>query len=165
MPVQFLIDWIKRALDRRLLVVVVPQKEEIMDWVRQAIGQIKEPVDWLTLAASDNLPPSFQAHLAAVMNKLALDGRLGSFDPPEQNEGLEDWIVSLINWAADWRVDRVLVIDNYTIIVAAEIHRAIALLIDFLPPHLHVILITQGEPPLPLGHWRVRRQVAEINLM
>jgi LuxR family maltose regulon positive regulatory protein len=54
------------------------------------------------------------------------------------------------------------VLDDYHTIDAPAIHQALALLIDYLPPHLHVMITTRVDPPLPLARWRARGALSEL---
>jgi LuxR family maltose regulon positive regulatory protein len=58
--------------------------------------------------------------------------------------------------------DFVLVLDDYYCIKSEGIHEALAYLIDYAPPNMHVILATRTEPPLPLAQWRARGQLLEL---
>jgi LuxR family maltose regulon positive regulatory protein len=49
---------------------------------------------------------------------------------------------------AEWVV---LALDDYQLITAPAIHRSITYLVDHLPPHLHLVLATRADPPLPLA--------------
>jgi len=39
-----------------------------------------------------------------------------------------------------------------------------SLLLDYLPPNMHLILVSQREPPLPIPRLRVRAQMREMRL-
>ncbi|HEX8510889.1 MAG TPA: LuxR C-terminal-related transcriptional regulator, partial [Propionibacteriaceae bacterium] len=56
----------------------------------------------------------------------------------------------------------VLVLDDYHAIGAAEVHEAMAFLLDHLPDHLHLVMATRSDPPLPLARLRGRRQLTEV---
>src|SRR5260370_1407536 len=58
--------------------------------------------------------------------------------------------------------DFVLVLDDYHVITAAPIHRALTYLVEHLPPQMHVILATRSDPPLPLARLRARGQLTEL---
>ena len=70
----------------------------------------------------------------------------------------------LINDLADLSEDIVLVLDDYHVITTPDIHEALAFLLDYLPPVLHLVILTRADPP-PLTLWSVmdeavlRRQV------
>ena len=55
-----------------------------------------------------------------------------------------------------------LVLEDYHVITAQPIHEALTFLIDHLPAHLHLIITTRADPPLPLARWRARDQLSEI---
>ncbi|MBX0330934.1 LuxR C-terminal-related transcriptional regulator [Oscillochloris sp. ZM17-4] len=56
----------------------------------------------------------------------------------------------------------VLVLDDYQFIEAAAIHEALALLIERLPPQLHLMITARADPPLPLARLRARGLVTEL---
>jgi len=56
----------------------------------------------------------------------------------------------------------VLVLDDYHLIEARPIHEALTFLLDHQPPHMHLILATRADPPLPLARLRARGQLAEL---
>ena len=56
----------------------------------------------------------------------------------------------------------VLVIDDYHVIEEPEGHEIAALLLDRLPPHFHLLIATQADPPFPLGRLRVDGRLTEI---
>ena len=55
-----------------------------------------------------------------------------------------------------------LVLDDYHVIIAPDIHEALRFFLDHLPTTLHVIIATRVDPPLPLARWRVRDQLTEL---
>ena len=56
----------------------------------------------------------------------------------------------------------VLVLDDYHLITAPAIRRAIAFLLDHLPASMHLVLISRADPPLPLARLRAHGQLVEI---
>ena len=57
----------------------------------------------------------------------------------------------------------VLVIDDYHLIESAEVHEAVGMLLEYLPPTLEIAISTRTEPPLSLARFRGRGQLAEIS--
>src|SRR6266849_1844738 len=55
-----------------------------------------------------------------------------------------------------------LVLDDYNVIEAPPIHRALTFLLEHLPPQMHLIIATRADPPLPLPRLRVRGQLTEL---
>jgi LuxR family maltose regulon positive regulatory protein len=56
----------------------------------------------------------------------------------------------------------VLVLDDYHAIDAPAIHQSLAALVDYLPPHLHLVITTRVDPPLHLARWRARGLLVEL---
>jgi LuxR family maltose regulon positive regulatory protein len=56
----------------------------------------------------------------------------------------------------------VLVLDDYHSIGAPEVHEAVAFLLEYLPDHLHLVMATRSDPPLPLARLRSRGQLTEL---
>lgn len=128
-----------------------------------ADGNIKR-VAWFSLDEDDGEIVRFFSYIIASIRTLEPDSfqsaesslKTGSPDP-------RDIVTSLIN---DWMEcdfeDIVLVLDDYHYVTTQPIHESIAYLIDHLPHNLHLVIISRVDPPLPLGRWRVRGQLAEI---
>ena len=55
-----------------------------------------------------------------------------------------------------------LVLDDYHVIGAHEIHGGMGFLLEHLPPRLHVVIASRADPPLPLARLRARGELAEI---
>ena len=47
--------------------------------------------------------------------------------------------------------DFALILDDYHVITGAAIHKALAYLLDHLPPKMHLVLLTRSDPLLPLA--------------
>jgi LuxR family maltose regulon positive regulatory protein len=56
----------------------------------------------------------------------------------------------------------VLVLDDYHVIDALPIHAALTFLLENLPPHLHLVIASRADPPLPLARFRVRGMLTEV---
>ena len=82
--------------------------------------------------------------------------------PPQQLPPLEPILTVWINGLADLPYEVVLALDDYHLITASVIHRSVTYLIDHLPPHLHLVLTTRADPPLPLARLRARGHLTEI---
>ena len=81
----------------------------------------------------DASPPSTEAALAALLNDLG---------------GLPE--------------DLLLVLDDYHLVEAADVHEGMTFLLEHQPPQLHVVLATRTDPPLPLARMRARGQLSEV---
>ena len=68
----------------------------------------------------------------------------------------------MINDIAGDEHEIVLVLDDYHVIDAQPIHEAIAFLLEHLPPHLHLVIASRADPPLPLARLRARGELTEL---
>ncbi len=55
-------------------------------------------------------------------------------------------------------------LDDYHAIEAPSIHTSLGFLLEHLPPHLHLILSSRSDPPLPLAGLRARGQLADLRM-
>src|SRR5205807_3242885 len=58
--------------------------------------------------------------------------------------------------------DFALVLDDYHVITAEPLHRALTALVEHSSPQLHLVLVTRADPPLPLARLRARGQLIEV---
>src|SRR5229473_3282638 len=71
-------------------------------------------------------------------------------------------LTSIINELAALSRDTALILDDYHLIREQAIHDSLQFLLDHLPPCLHLLLASRGDPQLPLARLRARGQVVEI---
>ena len=76
---------------------------------------------------------------------------------PSSFQGL---VTALINdLAAD---QALLVLDDYHLIGAPQVHESLAFLVEHRPAGITVVLASRSDPPLPLARLRARGQLTEI---
>jgi len=124
---------------------------------------------WLSLDTGDNDLARFLVYLAAALGH----GELGSQAPtllrPSQTPSAESFLIALINdlaASADQPGEQqplLLVLDDYHLIQTRSVHDALAFLLEHQPPHVHLVIITRTEPPLPLARFRGRGQVLTLS--
>ena len=119
---------------------------------------------WLSLDPSDNQAASFWPYVIAALqtvvpgvgaNSLSL---LQAPQPPP----IETVFATLVNELSALTNDLVLVLDDYHVIDAHDIHDGMAFLLEHLPPQIHVVITTRADPPLPLARLRARGELVEI---
>ena|SRR5215213_591813 len=122
-------------------------------------------VAWLALDDADNQLNLFLAYLIAALETLhprigaeawaLLRGRAAR--PPTQTI-----LTLLLNALAKSAGELILTLDDYHTITLPAIHEAIAFLLDRMPSHMHIIITTRADPPLPLARLRACGQLAEV---
>ena len=75
---------------------------------------------------------------------------------------IESILATLVNELSATSTPVVLVLDDYHLIDAQEIHEGVAFLLEHLPPHVHVVIATRADPGFPLARLRARGELAEI---
>ena len=116
---------------------------------------------WLALDAGDNDPAVFWAYLLAAVRSTDPAGELDPGGAGEATLGT-DAVASLVNDLAARPDEVVLVLDDYHVVVAPEIHEAVAFLVEHLPPNAHLVLASRSDPPLPLARLRARGDLLEV---
>ena len=146
-------------------------------------------VAWLSLDKEDDQPIRFLTYLVAALQQV--DGNIGqgvqSLLTGSGRLPIEMLVTTLINDVAtafesplssgeDLALEGgaacsgqggagrrlVLVLDDYQVIDAPDIHGAVAFLLDHLPQGMHLVIVTREDPPLPLSRWRARGLMTEI---
>jgi LuxR family maltose regulon positive regulatory protein len=81
---------------------------------------------------------------------------------PRRDEWIQVPLTALINDITASATALTLVLDDYHLISSPVVHQMLQFLLEHLPPHMHVVVGTREDPPLPLPLWRARGQVTEI---
>lgn len=133
----------------------------LSDWARESGTH----VGWLTLEESDNDLAQFLGHLVAAVRRACprVDAEiLKQFHTPRK-AATAQLLASLINDLANSDCRQLsLILDDYHLINAQEIHDAVTFLIDHLPASMHLVIATRADPPLPIARLRGRQQLIEI---
>jgi LuxR family maltose regulon positive regulatory protein len=122
-------------------------------------------VAWVALDRADNDPIRFWSYVIGALDRLqpgigaGAFGLLQSPQPP-----LESILVALLNSLGTWQANVALVLDDYHLIDTPAIHQALAFLLDHQPPHMHLVLISRADPPLPLSRLRARGELTELRV-
>ena len=123
------------------------------------------PVAWLSLDEGDNDPARFWRHVAAALERArpGIGGRVGPLLGPPPPQSFEGLVTALLNELAERPAQQaLLVLDDYHLIGAPQVHAAVQFLLDHLPPGLRLVLATRSDPPLRLGRLRARGELTEL---
>jgi LuxR family maltose regulon positive regulatory protein len=121
---------------------------------------------WLSLDDGDNDLARLLTNLVAALRGAGLDvdGAAAASLPGSSAAAALTALVNDIAGAGErtpqgrW----ILVLDDYHVIEAPEVHEAVTFLLDHLPGHLHLLIATRSDPPLPLSRLRTRGQLTEV---
>lgn len=130
----------------------------LAQWLGHLPGDME--AGWLSLDEGDNSLPRFLAYLFAIIPGLSVDFAAQLESNPAISA--EQGVAFLVEQVAEIESNLILVLDDYHVITAPEIHEALKLLIDHLPPNLRLVIAGRVEPPLPLARLRARGQLVEV---
>jgi LuxR family maltose regulon positive regulatory protein len=123
---------------------------------------------WLSLDAGDNDPARFLGYLIAALQAglPTIEGQVGesalALLRSPQLPPLEAVLSPLINDLCSLPGQVVIVLDDYYLVDAPDVHRAVAFLLDHLPSQIHLLIASRADPPLPLARWRSRGELVEV---
>jgi LuxR family maltose regulon positive regulatory protein len=138
----------------------------LTEWLaaRPAAPADEQLAAWLSLDRGDNDPASFWAYVIAALRTVASgvgESALALLDAP-QPPPIETVLTTLLNDLGAIAGEILLVLDDYHVIDAREVHDGMAFLLDHLHPRLHVVIASRIDPSLPLARLRARGELAEI---
>jgi len=124
---------------------------------------------WLSLDDQDDEPSRFWTYLIAALQTVHADLgqealRLLQTPRPTPPQAALSPLVNQIAALAPTpsTTNVVLVLDDYHLIAAPQIHEGIAFLLEHQPHNLHLVISTRADPPLPVFRLRARGQLTEL---
>lgn len=160
-----LVKLLQQGRERGLTLISAPAGFGKTILLAQWLAQSPMPVAWLSLEAQDNDPTRFLSSLIAALQTVDLHlgatalALLQTGEPLSPETVMTVLVNDLMYYA---REDIALVLDDYHVIEASPIHRALTTLVEHLPTRLHLIIATRADPPLPLSRLRARGHILEV---
>ncbi len=149
-----LYDRLDAGMESRLTVVSAPAgfgKTALLSTWRASRVQEGWPVGWLSLDESDGDARRFWTYVIAAFQRVRPgvgEQALTLLDTPRTP--IESILSSLINDVAEVSQDLILVLDDYHLVQAQSIHRAVGFLLEHAPLQMHLVVSGRTDPPLPL---------------
>ena len=132
----------------------------LADWARRG----EHPAAWLSLDAGDNDPARFWRHAVAALDRAwpGIGDRVAPLLGPPAPSSFEGLLTALINELASR--EALLVLDDYHVISAQQVHESLAFLLEHRPAGTRVVLASRSDPPLALARLRARGQLTEVRM-
>ena len=118
---------------------------------------------WLSLDQRDNDPALFWTYVIAALQTAipAVGARALSLVGSAQSS-MEAILATLLNDLGGIVQQVVLVLDDYHVIEANDVHQGMAYLLGHLPPQVRLVIASRTDPPWPLASLRARGELVEI---
>ncbi len=156
-----LVELLSGALEARLVLLSAPpgfgKTTTLIDWL--AASDFRS--SWISLDEADNDPVRFLRYLWAGVAKLATDGAIPTPEGAPATDALEV-VEALATLLAERSEPSVMVLDDYHLITAPPVQRAVRHLLERLPPQAHLVIATRADPALPLARLRARGELLEV---
>ena len=139
----------------------------LSDWLAELDQrQGNTGVGWLSLDDGDNDLTRFMAHLVAALQTAELEVETAVLESVSTASAAEA-LTPLVNDLArageqEPGTQWIVVLDDYHVIGASEVHETVTFLLDHLPDQLHLVMATRSDPPMPLARLRSRGQLTEL---
>jgi LuxR family transcriptional regulator, maltose regulon positive regulatory protein len=163
-----LIKELQTTAGRKLTLISAPAgfgKTTLLgEWIARLHCDSGGPFAWVSLDQSDNDLTRFLSYLIAALRIADVEigeGVAASLRSPEPPR-VEAVVGTVVNELAAVAAEVVVVFDDYHTIDEEDVHRAVAFLLEHLPPNVHLVISSRTKPPLPLARLRARGQLAEL---
>ncbi|HKF37906.1 MAG TPA: AAA family ATPase, partial [Ktedonobacteraceae bacterium] len=163
-----LLTHLDQGMQARLILVSAPAGSGKTTLLTQWLAESKMAAAWLSLEPADNEPVRFLSALIAALQQLhpqigttalALLHTPPPSPPPTPELVLEQLVPDLFQHLPK---DVAFILDDYHVITADALHRAMASLVEHAPPQLHLVIATRTDPALPLARLRARGELCEV---
>ena len=119
---------------------------------------------WLTLDPGDNDLACFISYLVAALQQIQSSLGRGTLAALQNVRATSPHVLAtlLINDLSMLVDPSILILEDYHTISTQSIQDFMSYLIDHQPQQMHLVIISRGDPPLPLARLRARGQLTEI---
>lgn len=154
------------ALSRKITLVIAPlgygKTTSVFEW----LDSNEIPSAWFSLDVNDNNPIIFWKYIYAALDKVLPGIKNESDYEMSSLELLEAHVQinTLINRLADIEEDFVLVIDDLHLIENQVIYNGLAYLIQYMPPQMHMMLLSRKEVEMDLLRDEFKSQILRIGI-
>jgi len=157
-----------RSLQCKLSIVIAPpgfgKSISVSDWLRNTSDPVR--TGWLSLDKGENDPHRFWSYVIASLEKHfpGIGHKALSLLQSTIAVSIEHMIILFINDLYDLKEQVVLVLDDYHLIESEEVHRSLLFFLERMPDQVCLCIISRSTPPLPLGVFRAKGQLNELDI-
>jgi len=161
-----LIERMDQGLEYKVILVSTPAGYGKTSLLSHWASRCRLPVAWVSLDEGENDLVRFLSYLIAAVGKVipGTDEQLAPLLRGQKISTLDQVLADLINVVERAEKSFVLVLDDYHLIQEPAVHNAFIFLLEHFSPHVHLVIATRADPPLPLARLRARSQLTELRL-
>jgi LuxR family transcriptional regulator, maltose regulon positive regulatory protein len=155
---------LNRGAESTLTLVSAPAGFGKTTLLTEWLDQSKSSAAWVSLDQTDNHAISFWSYFVAALQTVEPHIGANAIEilQSAQPAPIEAVLTLLLNELSAGSNGIVLVLDDYHVIDARDVHDGMAFLLDHRPPRLHIVIASRAEPPLPLARLRARGELVEV---
>ena len=147
-----------RDAQRPVLLIAAPagygKSTLVAQWIDQGHAG---PVAWLQLDPSDNDPARLWADLTAALERIGcpVDDNVAEFVAMNSTAIATHLIPRVIEALVSFGRPLTIVLADCHVVRSTECNDQLGQLIEGLPEHAHVVMVSRSDPPMRLGRLRV----------
>ena len=159
-----LLEAFTAGFGQRLTLISAPAGYGKTTAVNQWLDSVDCPCAWISLDEHDTDLATFLTYILAAVRSVYPDTErtsellLRAPTLPSPDRLVDSVLHDLVALPGPL----ILVLDDYHMIQTIDVHAAMARLVQHMPAHVHLVLTTRADPPLPLERLRGRQQLVEI---
>ena len=162
-----LLNLVAEAIRSPVLLVAAPAGYGKTTLVTQWAGSGRAgAVAWVTLDSADNEPIRLWADLIATLERAGCEVNTDDMEsiPPNSPTIPPSVVPRVVEALAAHPTPLTVVLDDRHVLRAPECNAQLDRLVELLPAHTHLVLISRNDPTLRLGRLRVDGRLAEIRV-
>lgn len=164
LPRSQLIRWLNMESGHKVTLISAPAGMGKTTLLSIWLEEHASTVSWFSLDEADS---NFLVFLKYIAAALQIDAQLAHSAADIENFATSPRYCAqyLANEMAQLSGEHILVLDDYHEIAEdSPVHQAVAILIEYLPPHIHMVIASRRDPPWPLAQMRARRYLRELRM-
>ena len=163
-PRHRLFDQLNKGLNSRLILICTPAGYGKSTLVTQWLEMRKECTAWISLDENDDDWIQFFTYMITAIEKSGANIGTSTIEllNSEKPVAMNEMMAGLVNDFSRAEKDCIVVLDDFHLIKSNNIHSAMTFLIENLPPHLKLVILTRTEPDMPMAKFRSRRIMTEL---
>lgn len=161
-----LIELLNEGLESKLILLSSPAGYGKTILLSAWANQCRIPVAWISLDEGDNDLVRFLSYLVSAIGRIIPDIIEHVFPLLQARQILsqDQHLAMIINEIAQSGQPFVIVLDDYHLIQEPAIHNSLIYLLAQMPSHMHIVVASRADPPLPVARLRARSQLTELRM-